>query len=465
MFLDNVRFGFATNSSSTHSIIITKKQVSDDLEDYFGWDYFTASSQQAKRQYLAGILRYHLEPLVGRIITHDLILYWLDVDIFNESLCIGIDHQSMPCLPRLWEGHGLDLDFFNDYKDFLLNEHVVIIGGNDNDDEKHPLEKGNRSFVLPLFYEESGVIVARKDVKYNYWSLYNRRTGTKIRLALDKKQPAITKGFAPELVDLKITDYCPKKCAFCYQNSTVNGLHGNMDYITSVLDCLSQHHVFEVAIGGGEPIDHPQFIEILQKCKYYHIVPNFTTKNITWLSDDKKRQAILENIGGFSYSIDCDRDVRKLGFLLEQYGIDKHRIQVQIVEGVLSEYLFTKVLEECSYHNITLTILGFKTTGRGDSFLQKHNINTFNWFDLVKKMQKKGHYVSIGIDTVIAQKYSDELKNQGINGLFYTKKEGQFSCYIDGVTQQIGPCSYEPHNMKNFNKTCFNDFLDYFSEF
>lgn len=467
MFLTNIRFGFATNSSSTHSIIISHEKIPDKLNDYFGWDFFTASSNQAKRQYLASILYNHLSYVVDESIAHDLIKYWLDIDMTDTTLCLGVDHQSMPLLPKTWEGLSIDVDFFNDYKNFILNEHVVILGGNDNDDEAHP--RGLNSFVLPLWYDNDREdIVARKDNKYDYWSLYSRKSGTKVRLKLDRDQPPITKSYAPELVDLKITDYCTSNCKFCYQDSTKKGEHGDIYYIQHVLSLLSQHKVFEVAIGGGEPIEYPYLNRVLQECKYRHIVPNFTTKNIKWLEDDDKRKFILDHIGGFSYSITNARDVKKLGMLLEKYKINSYKIQVQIIEGVISEQTFYDILKECSRYGITLVILGFKVTGRGKQFLDSKNINNINienWFNIINKAQKEKCFVSIGIDTIIAQKYHQFLLDQGIDKLFFTTQEGQFSCYIDAVTQQIGRCSYEQETMKDFKSTDFNKFLTYFEEF
>jgi hypothetical protein len=62
MQVHNVRLGFATNSSSTHSIIFLKpgQTVADsDVEAReFGWDHWTAASSSAKRQYVA----FHLHP-------------------------------------------------------------------------------------------------------------------------------------------------------------------------------------------------------------------------------------------------------------------------------------------------------------------------------------------------------------------------------------------------------------------
>ena len=49
----NVREGFACNSSSTHSIVFTSRRPKDnDVESGFNWNYFVASSQEAKMSWL-----------------------------------------------------------------------------------------------------------------------------------------------------------------------------------------------------------------------------------------------------------------------------------------------------------------------------------------------------------------------------------------------------------------------------
>ena len=54
MNISNIRLGFATNSSSTHSIIILPGQVDDMVwEGEFGWQNFTLASSGAKMLYLA----------------------------------------------------------------------------------------------------------------------------------------------------------------------------------------------------------------------------------------------------------------------------------------------------------------------------------------------------------------------------------------------------------------------------
>lgn len=466
--VQSVRYGFATNSSSTHSIIMTKERstVKDSLGDCFGWDFFTAASDQAKRQYLASIVVSHLDPIVGREITHDLVKTWLGIDTYDTHLCLGIDHQSMPVMPQTWEGVGMNVEFFNEYKEFLLQEHLVILGGNDNTSQRHSLARKYDPFVLPLLYDHSRTcLVARKDSEYGYWTLFNRNNGDKIRLTFGKKQTKVTKASAPELVDIKITDYCDKRCAFCYQGSTKEGVHGDINYINGAIYMLGKNQVFEVALGGGEPTAHPEFERILRTCQWTHVVPNFTTKTLDWLKNDTRRNDIMSCIGGFAYSVSCNRDVRLLGFLLEKYGIDRNRVQIQIIDGLVSDWAFEQILKECAYHNLTLTILGYKTTGRGESFAEKRQPYKYDWIQLIKKSRDAGDYVSIGVDTLMVQKYHDVFKKEGIDDIFFTPKEGQFSCYIDAVKEEIGPSSYDPQAMTKFPYSGFNNLLQKFSQY
>jgi hypothetical protein len=62
MFVHNVRYGFATNSSSSHSIVLlkNKKKAKENYSSDFGWEFFTCISENAKLQYLGQTLIYNL---------------------------------------------------------------------------------------------------------------------------------------------------------------------------------------------------------------------------------------------------------------------------------------------------------------------------------------------------------------------------------------------------------------------
>ena len=53
MRIHNVRLGFATNSSSTHSLIFLPKAQDNYNEGGFGWDNFTLASKEANLDFVA----------------------------------------------------------------------------------------------------------------------------------------------------------------------------------------------------------------------------------------------------------------------------------------------------------------------------------------------------------------------------------------------------------------------------
>ena len=69
----------------------------------------------------------------------------------------------------------------------------------------------------------------------------------------------------PENADIKITDYCDAGCAYCHENSTVKGVHGDLRRIEKTIDSL--HAGTELAIGGGNALAHPDLIWFLEKLK------------------------------------------------------------------------------------------------------------------------------------------------------------------------------------------------------
>ncbi len=114
----------------------------------------------------------------------------------------------------------------------------------------------------------------------NYKAIwYNGKT---IRIALDQNNP-ITELEYPEFYDIKLTSKCNGKCDFCYMDSKENDNHYS-DVIKKISNYFGtmtpNQRPFQVAIGGGEPTMHPNFIEVLQAFKHLGIEPNYTTNGM-----------------------------------------------------------------------------------------------------------------------------------------------------------------------------------------
>jgi len=110
-----------------------------------------------------------------------------------------------------------------------------------------------------------------KIVEYKNGNTFVRilEDGTKIREYEDV--PHI---LHPESIDIKITNYCDNGCKYCHEMSNTNGLHGDLDVLLDVIKELPSG--VELAIGGGNPLSHPNLIPFLVELKKRGIISNIT---------------------------------------------------------------------------------------------------------------------------------------------------------------------------------------------
>lgn len=138
----------------------------------------------------------------------------------------------------------------------------------------------------------------------NYKSVWFK--GKTIRIALDPSKP-ITELEYPEFYDVKITDYCKGNCPYCYMNSTSNDAHHEniVDKINNYFGKMDENQrPFQVAIGGGEPTAHPDFIKSLEAFHQLGIQPNYTTNGM-WIRNDNSIKIIVNTLrycGGVAVS-------------------------------------------------------------------------------------------------------------------------------------------------------------------
>lgn len=216
------RKGFASNSSSTHSIIWSEtenKYVNRIYNNYeYGWEYFRLSSREEKQKYLFTTLlnnfndvSYRLTKILKTVLddNNNFLLfackdnisvnsenfninhYNFDSKIVKYLTCFDekminefrdqlkssdfglfIDHQSLITLPlyhdfNLENDRIFDIEFFTELCKFILDDHISIFGGNDNDE--HPTynygdtpPKNIQKIIDELVIEHSGSILLSK---------------------------------------------------------------------------------------------------------------------------------------------------------------------------------------------------------------------------------------------------------------------------------------------------------------
>lgn len=423
MQVSNVRLGFATNSSSSHSIVILPKgdraprEDCDSSDGGYGWENFVLTSTDEKLRYFAAQLGETLNYTLGSEITEAVLRDFFKVD-WNDSWYV--DHQSLLTFPVDPKTGHLNWQFIKDLQNFLEREDVVIFGGNDNNGVEHDYDDH-----LTRLREETGPLYAiRSGI---WWTIFNARTGAKIRLSF-KDGPELLRSNMPELVDMHITDYCPFDCPFCYQDSTTKGAVASLRTIQDYIDQLKG--TFEIAFGGGEPTFHPNFVQILEYTKNAGIIPNFTTKLMPNSWSQELVKTTQKICGGFAVSLRHTNEVDTLYKQCVKLGLED-KVHVHYVVGVDQYYYLEAMIEACNRHHIPLTLLGFKTTGRGANFKPAKE-------PIRKESLAKAWNVSV--DTAFVDLYPEMLTD--ISDRLVAAGEGRFSMYVDAVNKQVGISSY-----------------------
>lgn len=458
MKLFNVRAGFATNSSSSHSIVMIPKGQSERTDEYerysYNWEQFVLADIDSKSAYF--ITQMH-EALSNANMSRDEILHVIQgvlgdqVNLDNLPEHMGVDHQSN------WYGMAESIkshpDLIRSMWEFMQRDDVVILGGNDNGgDQDAPANSWQDDRTL--MFSQFGDKRVRQD--QGNWIMFNAGSGTKIRMSFDANAAPYVKSSVPELVDLKVTNYCAYGCEFCYQSSTKQGVHADLNNIKQILNTLGDQGVFEVAIGGGEPTHYPHLAEVLTYAAEHDIVPNFTTFGVDWLQNEKLVEAVRAHVGAIGVSVHGVKDLNKVKKISQALNHNTHRwddryvhVTAQHVVGSVDIDETAQILERSWEEGWDLLLLGYKHVGFGAN-QAPHDLTGLDTL-LKLRQQKRANYGAkvsmLGVDTAFVQQFDPILDALGIAPVLKTSEEGKFSMYIDSVTLMQGPSSYMPDQM------------------
>lgn len=484
MRIVNARLGFANNSSSSHSMIVLSREraaevVHDFDGDQYGWENFTLATPESKLDYLATAVWQQLSSLGDD--TSAVVVARELMGLPDWTPLGTIDHQSGFELPGSEDGAPIDTGFARAFASWIQSAGVVVLGGNDND-KGHPRASGD---ALPFPREGPNPFVAKYDEQSDSWTLFNRFTGAKLRMKFEPGEawelraveprgararaasaPSVevangepSKLGSPELVDVKITDYCDIGCAYCYQGSTPSGAHAKLNDVRELARRLFKAGVLEVALGGGEPTRHPDFPEILEAFAAHGIVANFTTRDLSFLADEELSRRVLAASRSMAVSVNSVAQIQAalLSWRTSPGGSPRGSgpLAFQYVMGTSSDAELSRMIAECVRANLNLTLLGYKDSGRGLSWREgegrsfalreaKVQNQTGSWMKMAREvLGAQGSYARLCIDTALARACERQLGAEGIPREFWHKSEGLVSMYVDAVSMSMGKSSYD----------------------
>ncbi len=103
---------------------------------------------------------------------------------------------------------------------------------------------------------------------------------------------------APETIHFSVTGRCDQACAGCFYSarpgSKVEATDASFTLFKKVVAQAERVRVFQMALGGGEPLLHPRIVEMVRLAREHGIVPNLTTNGNLL---DREMAAALKEAG------------------------------------------------------------------------------------------------------------------------------------------------------------------------
>ena len=272
--------------------------------------------------------------------------------------------------------------------------------------------------------------------------LYN--DGTLIR-TFDETKPIIVDH--PSSMDVKITNYCEPTennpiCAYCHEKSNTKGAHGDINKLLDVISALPAG--VELALGGGNPLSHPDLLYLLKTLKTCGYISNITInqKHINKYQDLIYKiitEELVHGIGISYSSVDYLADIKPL--LKISDNVVFHVIMgVNTVEDIETLYKFCQENnKECK-----VLVLGYKHYGMGINYYLKDKTvedNKDQWYIRLASYFKKNRLTLSFDNLAIEQLKLKRYFTEDAWNTFYMGSDGVWTMYIDAVNQEYAKSS------------------------
>ena len=306
--------------------------------------------------------------------------------------------------------------------------------------------------------------ILRKYTNGNYGvTLYDN--GTKIRYTkCDKMIPAFA-----ENIDIKITNYCRQECPYCHEGSNRYGYHGDIDL--PFFDTL--HKGQEVAIGGGNALDHPQFKELLEKLKKKGVITNIT---VHFEAFREYRDILAEYVSeGLLYGIGISvTNINQINLFVEPELTLKdsllNNMVFHIINGIFD--MTSLISDKLLYKDkIKLLVLGYKKLRRGaDTQIMYHyapdskvkSLENTNNIKIIKDIINSNTFAAVSFDNLaIEQLKIKDAVSEDVWNTKYMGDDGTSTFYIDCVTETFAESSTAPFDERYPLKDNVDDMFNF----
>lgn len=265
----------------------------------------------------------------------------------------------------------------------------------------------------------------------NYRVLIDLETGTKIR----ENDLDFFRADFPESFDIKITNQCDIGCAFCHENSTCDGKHGNI-LSAGFIDKL--HPYTEMAIGGGNPLAHPDLEAFLYKCKELKLIPSMTVNQRHFMENADYLKTLCDSKLIYGLGISLTAVTPEFIAAAKQFPT----AVIHVINGIVT----ASALEALANNDLKVLILGYKEFRRGKVLYGYRGADIESkkqWlYENLPTIVQDGWFSVVSFDNLaIKQLEPKRLLSKEEYDEFYMGDDGSATMYVDLVNEEFAKSS------------------------
>ena len=221
----------------------------------------------------------------------------------------------------------------------------------------------------------------------------------------------------------------------CHENSTKYGLHGDI-MSEGFIDKL--HPYTELAIGGGNPLEHPDLVLFLKKCKKLKLIPSMTVNQVHFMKNRHFLKDLVEQKLVYGLGVSLMRVTNDFIDALKEFP----NAVIHVINGLVHPL----ELETLSGEGLKILVLGYKQFRRGEQLYNEQGEQieeTKSW--LYKKLPQiinEGWFEVVSFDNLaIKQLDAQRLMSNEDWEQFYMGDDGSATMYVDMVNREFAKSS------------------------
>lgn len=228
----------------------------------------------------------------------------------------------------------------------------------------------------------------------------------------------------------------------CHEQSTLDGKQAN---ILNEKFINTLHPYTELAIGGGNPLSHPDLIPFLKKLKNINIIANITVNQVHFEKYQGFIKCLVDNKLIHGLGISLVSPTKEFVNLVLQYS----NAVIHIINGVTHFNDLIKLSEYAKEQDkeLKLLILGYKDFGRGKDYTIQHKQDIETNQNLLSRYigELSSRYKIISFDNLaikqlnMKQYFTDEEWSE-----LYQGDDGTSTFFIDAVERKFAMNSTTP---------------------